>query len=304
MVAFRLKTAQREEDMIETVKNVPGLIKDWKTNSDLIYQLVGCLAGVLTIVAYVREQRPSEVLAAAMYAIGASGVGGWFESSLPPLLAEPNVVASRQLANLSILAVLAMLIMPFYKDRPDDRSVELQAQGLLGSRAAVTTWVLLMFAAQLGSIVWVVELLLFLIKVAVIVMFAAIVVGKLAYAAASRFGMLSLVDLLRARLGPTVKSASAVLIMTIIALAFTVMGPFINAAFWFFTTESDAYADKQRRAERKLNHAHLGHTAARRPTGLLRFSTRKPVRRKSIRPLRGSPAYRAASVPTARRREP
>ena len=62
--------------MIEAVKALPGLIKNWRSNSDLIYQLVGCLAGVLTIAAYVRGQRPSEVLAAAMYAIGASGSEG------------------------------------------------------------------------------------------------------------------------------------------------------------------------------------------------------------------------------------
>lgn len=75
-MAVRLRIAQRGEDLIETVKALPGLIKDWMSNSDLIYQLVGCPAGVLTIAACVREQRPSEVLAAAMHAMGASGIGG------------------------------------------------------------------------------------------------------------------------------------------------------------------------------------------------------------------------------------
>ena len=124
--------------MIETVKALPGLIKDWRSNSDLIYQLVGCLAGGLTIAAYVRGQRPSEVLAAAMYAIGASGVGGWFESGLPPLLAEPHVEASRALVSLSALAVLTMLIKQFFNAKRDDWPIDLQARGLLGSRAAVT----------------------------------------------------------------------------------------------------------------------------------------------------------------------
>lgn len=45
-VAVRLRIAQRGEDMIETVKALPGLIKDWMSNSDLIYQLsdasLGC----------------------------------------------------------------------------------------------------------------------------------------------------------------------------------------------------------------------------------------------------------------------
>ncbi|OFT45358.1 hypothetical protein HMPREF3157_08700 [Dermabacter sp. HMSC06F07] len=252
--------------MIETVKALPRLIKDWKTNSDLIYQLLGCFAGVLTISAHVREQRPSDVLAAAMNAIGASGVGGWFESGLPPLLAEPNVDASRTLAFLSALAVLTMLIKPFFNAKRDDWPIDLQARGLMGSRAAVTTWVFLMFAAQFASIAWVAEWVRSQAYVAVIVAVVAALLLGLAYVAARRLQMHSLLDAAGARFAHMVASAGAVVIMTGFALAFIVIGPVIGAASWLFTTESDAYSDTKRRFAQEL-------ARSQQPTGAIRLSS-------------------------------
>jgi len=266
VVAARLKAAQRGEDVIEAVKALPGLIKNWRSNSDLIYQLVGCLAGVLTIAAYVRGQRPSEVLAAAMYAIGASGVGGWFESGLPPLLAEPHVEASRALVSLAALAVLTMLIKPFFNAKRDDWPIDLQARGLLGSRAAVTTWVLLMFAAQFASIAWVAEWLRSQVHVAVIVAVVTALLLGLAYVAARRLQMHSLLDVAGAWLGHMVASAGAVVIMTGFALAFAVIGPVMGAASWLFTTESDAYSDTKRRVAQEL-------ARSQQPTGAIRLSS-------------------------------
>ncbi|WP_425310667.1 hypothetical protein AADG42_18440 [Ammonicoccus fulvus] len=252
--------------MIETVKALPGLIKDWKTNSDLIYQLVGCLAGVLTIAAYVREQRPSEVLAAAMNAIGASGVGGWFESGLPPLLAEPHVEASRTLVSLAALAVLAMLIKPFFNAKRDDWPIDLQARGLLGSRAAATTWVLLMLAAQFASIAWVVEWLRSQVQVAVIVTVVTALILGLAYVAARRLQMHSLLDAAGGWLTHMVARVGAVVIMTGFALAFAVIGPVIGAASWLCTTESDAYSDTKRRVAQEL-------ARSQQPTGAIWLSS-------------------------------
>lgn len=252
--------------MVETVKALSGLIKDWKSNSDLIYQLVGCLAGVLTIAAYVREQRPSEVLAAAMYAIGASGVGGWFESGLPPVLAEPHVEASRALVSLSALAVLTMLIKPFFNAKRDNWPINLQARGLLGSRAAVTTWVLLMFAAQFASIAWVAEWLRSQVHVAVIVAVVTALLLGLAYVAARRLQMHSILDMAGAWLAHIVASAGAVVMMTGFALAFAVIGPVMGAASWLFTTESDAYSDTKRRVAQEL-------ARSQQPTGAIRLSS-------------------------------
>lgn len=252
--------------MIETVKALPGLIKDWKTNSDLIYQLVGCLAGLLTIAACVREQRPSEVLAAAMHAIGASRVGGWFESGLPPLLAEPHVEASRTLVSLAALAVLTMLIKPFFNAKPDDWPIDLQAQGLLGSRAAVTTWVLLMAAAQFASIAWVAEWLRSQVQIAVIVTVVTALILGLAYVAARRLQMHSLLDAAGAWPAHMVASAGAVVIMTGLALAFAVIGPVMGLAFWLYATESDAYSEAKRRVAQEL-------ARSQQPTGAIRLSS-------------------------------
>ena len=252
--------------MIETVKALPGLIKDWMSNSDLIYQLVGCLAGVLTIAACVREQRPSEVLAAAMHAMGASGIGGWFESGLPPLFAEPHVEASRTLVLLAALAVLTMLIKPFFNANRDDWPIDLQSRGLLGSRAAVTTWVLLMFAAQLASIAWVTEWLRLQVQVAAIVTVVTALILGMAYVAVRRLQMHCLLDVTGARLVHIVASAGAVVIMTGFALAFAVIGPVIGAAFWLLTTESDAYSDTKRRVAQEL-------VRSQQPTGAIRLSS-------------------------------
>ncbi|WP_169832937.1 hypothetical protein [Buchananella hordeovulneris] len=266
MVVARLAIAQRGEDEIEAVRALPGLIKDWKANSGLIYQVVGCLAGVLTIAAYVREQRPNEVLAAAMHAMGASGIGGWFESGLPPLLAEPHVGASRTLVSLAALAVLTMLFKPFFNAKRDDWPIDLQARGLLGSRAAVTTWVLLMFAAQFASIAWVAEWLCSQVLVAVIVTVVTALILGLAYVAARRLQMHSLLDAAGAWLTHMVASAGAVVIMTGFALAFAVIGPVLDAASWLFTTESDVYSEAKRRVAQEL-------ARSQQPTGGLRLSS-------------------------------
>lgn len=252
--------------MIETVKALPGLIKDWKTNSDLIYQLFGCLAGVLTISACVREQRPSDVLAVAMNAIGASSVGGWFEFGLPPLLAEPHVAASRTLVFLSALAVLTMLIKPFFNAKRDDWPIDLQARGILGSRAAVTTWVLLMFAAQFASTAWVTEWLRSQVHVVVIVAVVTALLLGLGYVAERRLQMHSLFVVAGARLAHVVASVGTVVIMTGFALAFTVIGPVIGAASWLFTTESDAYSDTKRRFAQER-------ARSQQPTGAMRLSS-------------------------------
>ena len=49
--------------MFIVVKDLMDFLKDRKTNSDLLYQWLACAAAMLTIAAYVRHQRPSEVLA-------------------------------------------------------------------------------------------------------------------------------------------------------------------------------------------------------------------------------------------------
>lgn len=201
-----------------------------------------------------------------MNAIGASGVGGWFESGLPPLLAEPHVEASRTLVWLAALAVLAMLIKPFFNAKRDDWPIDLQARGLLGSRAAATTWVLLMFAAQFASIAWAAEWLRSQVQVAVIVVVATAFLLGLAYVAARRLQMHSLLDVAGAWLVHMVASAGAVVIMTGFALAFAVIGPVMGAASWLFTTESDSYSDTKRWVAQEL-------ARSQQPTGAIRLSS-------------------------------
>lgn len=236
--------------MIETVKALPGLIKGWKTNSDLIYQLSGCIAGTLTISAYIREQRPSEVLSDIMRAVGASGISAWLKSDLPPLLAEPHIVASHALVCLAALAILTMLFKPFFNAQRNNWTINLQARGLLGSRAAVTMWTLLMFAAQLASLTWAAERLRSGVAIAAIVTVLISLLLGVAYYVTRRQEWYSKRNGAGDWLTLAIFNASTVVVMTGFSLVFVVVGPILGAIFWLCATESNAYSDvKQKVAE-------------------------------------------------------
>ncbi len=143
--------------MIEAAKALPGLIKDWKTNRDLIYQHVGCVAGLLTIAAYVHEQRPSEVLADLFTVAGVPSAGDWLESNLPPFLAQPDapVKSHPHTGGRCCRASHA-------RDAVLQRTTERASCRFSGCRpvrctSRSTTWILLVIAVQLGSLQWGIE---------------------------------------------------------------------------------------------------------------------------------------------------
>ena len=90
VAAGMVKTAQRGVAVNEAITRLRTLIKDWKVSRDVIYQHLGCVAGILMIAASIRDQRPNEVLAKLFRGIGAHSIGEWFETSLPPVLMQPN----------------------------------------------------------------------------------------------------------------------------------------------------------------------------------------------------------------------
>ena len=241
MVAVRLKAAQKGDIVIEAVKALPGLIKDWKTNRDLIYQHVGCVAGFLTIAAYVREQRPSEVLSDLFNVAGVPRAGDWLESNLPPFLAQPNAQSSHTLTQVAGVAVLLMLVMPFFNARRNESYVDSQAAGLFGARAASTTWILLVIAVQLGSLQWGIDWLrstsLILGAIAAFGSVTLLVV----YAVARKLWIQDLLAPVGRGLWRLIARGSVVVTMAVFALVFVVIGPALGLGMWLFATESDAH---------------------------------------------------------------
>lgn len=229
--------------MIETAKTLLGLIKDWKTSSDPVYQWVACGAGILTVSAYIEQQRPSEFMAGTMRFIGAGPAAVWFESGLPPVVAQPNVGASHIVLGVAGLAVLTMLVRPFINARRDEWPVDLQAAGLLGARGACTVWILLLIAAQLGSLDRVPIWLWSVLPDGIMVIAIAILVTGLFYLITRRFWTRSSSEAFGRRLSWLVAGAAVVVAMTLCALLLAVIGPLVSLVSWLFSTESDAHND-------------------------------------------------------------
>lgn len=237
--------------MIEAAKALPGLIKDWKTNRDLIYQHVGCVAGFLTIAAYIREQRPSEVLANLFNVAGVPSAGDWLESNLPPFLAQPDTQSSHTLMQAAGVAVLLMLVMPFFNARRNESHVDFQAAGLFGARAASTTWILLVIAVQLGSLQWGIDWLRSTSLILGAIAAFGLVTLLVVYAVARKLGMQDLLAPVGRGLWRLIARGSAVLTMAVFALIFVVIGPALGLGTWLLSTESDAHYETQRRVAQR-----------------------------------------------------
>ncbi|MGQ4496926.1 IMP dehydrogenase [Dermabacteraceae bacterium P13101] len=247
LVDARLKATQRGEVAIEAVKTLPTLIKDWKTNRDLIYQHLGCVAGILTIAAYVCDQRPSEVLADLFNAAGMQRIGAWLESGLPPFLAQPDTHSNHVLVQLAGVAVVLMLVMPFFNARRNESYVDAQAMGLLGARAASTTWILLVIAVQLGSLQWGIDWLRSMSWALGVIMAFGSVALLLVYTIARKLWMQDLLVPVGRGLSWMITRGSAVAAMATFALIFVVIGPALGLGTWLLSTESDAHYETQRR---------------------------------------------------------
>lgn len=246
-----VKTAQRGIAVNEVISMLPTLIKNWKIRRDSIYRWIACVTGILMIAASIRDQRPNEVLAKLFRGIGAHNAGEWFETSLPPVLMQPNSSVNHFFVGLACLAVLSMLAMPFFSARNNATGIDFQAAGLLGARAPSTVWVALMLAAQFGSLQWAISWLLSLIWVLVTVFVILLVVLLVAYLVICKLQIQELfVPVVRA-LWLCGAQAGVVLATTAFALIIVVVGPLLSLAVWLFSTVSDAHYEAQRRIERR-----------------------------------------------------
>lgn len=203
--------------------------------------MAGCISGLITIAGIALEQRPSEVIAGFMQASGASSLGEWFTSDLPVIATEPNGAASGALMNLAGIGVLVMLIGPHIRARCDEWDIDLQARGLIGSRVAATTWILVLCSQQVSDEVWGFELIRpRLIMALIVVALALLLLGAL-HVVARRFDALAVRYLAARSLTQKVETAGTVLIMAILALILAVVDTLLNVVYWLFSPESDGF---------------------------------------------------------------
>ena len=52
------------------MKALPEVVKNWKTNKDMMFQWVACAAALITVASWIRDQRPSEVIAEVLRLVG------------------------------------------------------------------------------------------------------------------------------------------------------------------------------------------------------------------------------------------
>ncbi len=233
---------RRERRMLDAVKALPEVLKNWKTNKDIMFQWVACAAALITVASWIRDQRPSEVIAEVLRLVGVRSASDSFLSGLPPVLASPNPGAQHIVEALVALVLIFMVFGPLYNAWRDDWDADLQARALLGAPAPGTFWLLLMVAGQFGPPDWVLSstrCIAYAVSVVAIL-------GMLIYLACRRGG-----DGLDSRASAKIKlvsyRASAMLLMSVLGIAIAAIGPVARVISWLASTESDAYRDMKLR---------------------------------------------------------
>ena len=233
---------RRERRMLDAVKALPEILKNWKTIKDIMFQWVACAAALITVASWIRDQRPSEVIAEVLRLVGVRSASDSFLSGLPPVLASPNPGAQHIVEVLVALLLIFMVSGPLYNAQRDDWDVDLQAQALLGAPAPGTFWLLLMVAGQFGPLDWVLSSTRFIAYAVSVVA----ILGMLIYLACRRGG-----DGLDSRASAKIKlvsyRASAMLLMSVLGIAIAAIGPVARVISWLASTESDAYRDMKLR---------------------------------------------------------
>lgn len=237
--------------MFKVVKGLMEFLKDRKTNSDLLYQWLACAAAMLTIAAYMRHQRPSEVLAEVTRVWGLDSASAWFTTGLPPVLALPNQTAQQIVLLIAEILVMAMLFLPFRVARQEERPVGWQAQGLLGARAPSTIWILLMVASQLGSLDWVVASLLSVASAVIHFLATAAIVAVLLYLALRLLHIQDLVTFVSKKFARIVCDATGLAFVVAASLGFAVIAPLVGKFFWAASIESDSFFEAKLRLARE-----------------------------------------------------
>ena len=229
--------------MLDAVKALPEVVKNWKTNKDMMFQWVACAAALITVASWIRDQRPSEVIAEVLRLVGVRSASDSFLSGLPPVLARLNLDAQHIVEILAALLLIVMLSGPLYNAWRDDWNVDLQVQALLGARAPGTFWLLLMVAGQFGPLDWVLSLTRFIAGVVL----AVAILGMLIYSACRRRGVDGLDSRANSCINRALYCAGIILFLSVLGIALAAIAPVAGVISWLASTESDAYRDMKLR---------------------------------------------------------
>ena len=234
---------RRERRMLDAVKALPEILKNWKTIKDIMFQWVACAAALITVASWIRDQRPSEVIAEVLRLVGVRSASDSFLSGLPPVLASPNPGAQHIVEVLVALLLIFMVSGPLYNAQRDDWDVDLQAQALLGAPAPGTFWLLLMVAGQFGPLDWVLSLTRFIAGVVL----AVAILGMLIYSACRRRGVDGLDSRANSCINRALYCAGIILFLSVLGIALAAIAPVAGVISWLASTESDAYRDMKLR---------------------------------------------------------
>ena len=237
--------------MLDAVKAIPEVLKNWKTNKDIMFQWVACAAALITVASWIRDQRPSEVIAEVLRLVGARSASDFFLSGLPPVLARPNLDAQHIVEILAALLLIVMLSGPLYNAWRDDWNVDLQVQALLGARAPGTFWLLLMVAGQFGPLDWVLSLTRYIEDAVIVVVIIAMIVQGLICLLRRRIGNDHLFARTSSWINWALYRAGVILLMSVLSIAVAAIGPMAGVISWLASTESDAYRDMKLRNARE-----------------------------------------------------
>lgn len=237
--------------MLDALKSVPGLIRDWRSQGDGLYQGIGCFAGWLVVAVHEQHQRPSDILAQVMAVAGVTPAVRWLQSGLPPFLVRVDVPTGRFLTTAIAFSLLLMVVVPLLDARRDEIEVLGAARGLLGCRAAATVWILLVLVAQIGFLSDALDQL----TDWGLALFATLCVAGVAalccWLSIRNSGIAGAFDPVWAALREIALGLANALLMTAVALLFTVAMPVISVAGWLLATEADSHRHVQEERRRR-----------------------------------------------------
>lgn len=137
--------------MLSVIKEIPGAIKSWRENGELLYSLVATIAASLVVTAVAAGMRPSDSLATVARHVQLTSVAAWL-NGLPPANGPAPAVNGDMLA--AVLVLLAwMVVVPLVRSRHDTNEMFAhEPLRLVGAPAPATVWLLLLVAAQCGDV--------------------------------------------------------------------------------------------------------------------------------------------------------
>lgn len=142
-----------EGTILEAIKSIPEIIKNWRDNRDLLYQVMAGISAALVTVAVETGTRPSDSLAAVARSLGAEPIADWLGTNAPPVLAVSLPLVQSMALSAVLVLLAAMVFVPLWRSRHhDNQRFGYEPLRLLGSPAAATIWVLLLIAAQQGPL--------------------------------------------------------------------------------------------------------------------------------------------------------